>query len=131
MCGESARASEETDMPSETVMLYTDYKSPYAYLAKDPAYRLEREFDIRLDWRPYTLDIPAAFGTVEGRTEHDRLRAEAESLGVFGVPTFVIDGELFWGHDRIESVCERLAERGLRRRGPKRDGENSNGRRRE
>jgi 2-hydroxychromene-2-carboxylate isomerase len=216
-------------MSRETVLLYTDYKSPYAYLAKDPAYRLEREFDIRLDWRPYTLDIPAAFGTVEGRTEaqwrkvrysymdvrrfanrrgltvygprkifdsslaaigmlfaqrqgcfrayhdtvsvrfwrreldiedsaavrsvlaevgaetagfddflagegraeHDRLRAEAESLGVFGVPTFVIDGELFWGHDRIDLVGERLAERGLQRRAPKPDGETADERRRE
>jgi 2-hydroxychromene-2-carboxylate isomerase len=126
-------------MPSETVLLYTDYKSPYAYLAKDPAYRLERELDIEdaAALRSVLVEVGADatgfddFLAGEGRAEHDRLRAEAESLGVFGVPTFVIDGELFWGHDRIESVCERLAERGLRRRGPKRDGENSNGRRRE
>lgn len=126
-------------MPSETVLLYTDYKSPYAYLAKDPAYRLERELDIEdaAALRSVLVEVGADatgfddFLAGEGRAEHDRLRAEAESLGVFGVPTFVIDGELFWGHDRIESVCERLAERGLRRRGPKRDGENSDGRRRE
>jgi 2-hydroxychromene-2-carboxylate isomerase len=126
-------------MPSETMMLYTGYKSPYAYLAKDPAYRLERELDIEdaAALRSVLVEVGADatgfddFLAGEGRAEHDRLRAEAESLGVFGVPTFVIDGELFWGHDRIESVCERLAERGLRRRGPKRDGENSNGRRRE
>ena len=30
-----------------TVTLYTDYKSPYAYLAKDPAYALERDFSGR------------------------------------------------------------------------------------
>ena len=26
-----------------TLTLYIDYKSPYAYLAKEPAYRLERD----------------------------------------------------------------------------------------
>ena len=26
---------------TKTVTLYTDYKSPYAYLAKDPGYALE------------------------------------------------------------------------------------------
>ena len=34
-----------------TVTVYIDYKSPYAYLAKDPAYELERDFGVRLDWR--------------------------------------------------------------------------------
>jgi 2-hydroxychromene-2-carboxylate isomerase len=191
------------------ITLYFDYKSPYAYLAKDPAYELERDFGVRLDWRPYTLDIPAALGAVEtrtalqwakvryaymdvrrwanrrgltilgpkkifdsspahigmlyalargalrpyhdraferffrreldvgdpeavrallaecgletkaflafyegeGRREHDRLRAEAEAVGVFGVPTFVLDGELFWGQDRIGLLRERLEEK--------------------
>ncbi len=36
---------------------------------------------------------------VEGsaRAEHDRIIEEAEALGVFGVPTMVFNGELFWG----------------------------------
>jgi 2-hydroxychromene-2-carboxylate isomerase len=37
-----------------------------------------------------------------------RFSAEAETLGVFGAPTFVIDGELFWGQDRLEFVDRRL-----------------------
>jgi 2-hydroxychromene-2-carboxylate isomerase len=45
------------------VTVYTDYKSPYAYLAKDLAYSLERDFAIRLDWRPYILDIPSYLGS--------------------------------------------------------------------
>lgn len=33
--------------------------------------------------------------------------AEARSLGVFGSPTFVIDGqELFWGDDRLEDAVD-------------------------
>lgn len=32
----------------------------------------------------------------------------AIKAGVFGVPTFVLDGELFWGSDRINSLLWRL-----------------------
>jgi 2-hydroxychromene-2-carboxylate isomerase len=193
-------------MAAKEITLYIDYKSPYASLAKDPAYELEREFDIRLNWRPYTLNIPDFLGSVEernphqwrrvrysymdarrlanmrgltvrgpqkifdssiaaigmlfaqrcgsfrayndkvferfwkreldiedravirnvleeigadasgfydfldgeGRREHDRIAREAESIGVFGVPTFVIDGEIFWGGDRLWMVRDRL-----------------------
>jgi len=34
--------------------------------------------------------------------------AEAEELGVFGAPTFVIGDELFWGQDRLDFVDRRL-----------------------
>jgi 2-hydroxychromene-2-carboxylate isomerase len=194
-------------MPSREVTVYIDYKSPYAYLAKDPAYELERELDLRLKWLPYTLNIPDFLGTVEernphnwrrvryaymdarrlanlrgltvrgpqkifdssiaaigmlfaqrhgvfrkyndlvferfwkreldienpeviaavlkesgaeasgfldflageGRAEHDRIAREAETIGVFGVPMFILDGELFWGGDRMWLLRERLA----------------------
>ena len=33
---------------------------------------------------------------------------EAEALGVFGAPTFVVDGELFWGQDRLDFVDRKL-----------------------
>lgn len=36
------------------------------------------------------------------------LTDEALRLGVFGVPTFVHDGELFWGHDRLGHLAARL-----------------------
>ncbi len=189
------------------ITVYTDYKSPYAYLAVEPAYRLEESFDVSLRWLPYTLDIPLFLGSVEGRDEnqwrkvryaymdarrlankrgltvrgpkkiydssiasigmlfaqrqgvfrayndrvferfwkreltiedvdaitgvlaeagadtadfpaflaregrreHDRIYAQAQALGVFGVPTFVLDGELFWGADRLYLLEERLA----------------------
>jgi len=33
--------------------------------------------------------------------------SEAENLGVFGAPSFVTaDGELFWGHDRLEEALD-------------------------
>ncbi|HEX2886281.1 2-hydroxychromene-2-carboxylate isomerase [Vineibacter terrae] len=33
---------------------------------------------------------------------------EAEALGVFGAPTFVIEGERFWGQDRLDFVDRAL-----------------------
>ena len=58
-------------MTKRTIKVYTDYKSPYAYLAKDLAYELERETGVHLDWLPYTLDIPSYLGSAtldgEGR----------------------------------------------------------------
>lgn len=203
-------------MPAPTLIVYTDYKSPYAFLAKDLAYELAEETGAVLDWRPYTLDIPSYLGSArvdergrvlesersphqwrrvrysymdcrryaerrglvirgprrifdsamanigmlyaleagrlrpyhdlvferfwrreldiedaaalaavlaesgldadgfraflagEGRARHDALRREAEEIGVFGVPTFVLDGEIFWGREHLPLVRERL-----------------------
>ena len=192
------------------IILYIDYKSPYAYLAMEPAYQLVDALDVELIWRHYTLDIPAYLDAVDqrsarnwhkvkyaymdarriankrgltvrgpkkifdssiaaigmlfaqacgafrpyndivferfwkreldiedqdaiaavlteagadgrafatflagaGREAHDRMIQEAEALGVFGVPTFVLDGELFWGGDRIDFLKERLQQTG-------------------
>jgi 2-hydroxychromene-2-carboxylate isomerase len=201
------------------VTVYTDYKSPYAYLAKDLAYELEHDFAVRLDWLPYILDIPSFLGSaaldaagrvveearnahqwrrvkysymdcrreankrglvIRGttkiwntvlascgmlyakcqgddvfRTYHDcvcerfwkreldiedisvvsavlaeagadtagfaayaaqdgpaevaRICRAAEAAGVFGVPTFVVDGELFWGREHLPEIREMLA----------------------
>jgi 2-hydroxychromene-2-carboxylate isomerase len=196
-------------MATRDLRIYIDFKSPYAYLAKDPAYELEREFGVEFRWLPYVLRIPEFLGTVEdrnphqwrrvrysymdarrlanrrgltvrgpqkifdsalvsigmiyaerrgvmrrfmdlaferfwkrefdienvaavsavladsgadpaafaefasgeGRAELDRVCGEAEDLGVFGVPTFVIDGEIFWGGDRLWMVREKLQGR--------------------
>lgn len=37
---------------------------------------------------------------------------KADELGAFGTPTFVVDGELFWGHDRIAVLDQRLSGKG-------------------
>jgi 2-hydroxychromene-2-carboxylate isomerase len=41
--------------------------------------------------------------------------ATGERDGVFGVPTFIVDGEPFWGNDRVEWVVKKLDSMGLRR----------------
>jgi 2-hydroxychromene-2-carboxylate isomerase len=197
-----------------TITVYSDYKSPYAYLAKDLAYELERDFPVRLHWLPYVLDIPsflgsarvdgegavieevrnahqwrrvrysymdcrrqankrslvirgpqkiwdstlaacgmlwakrqgntafrryhdiiferfwkreldiedpaavaavlaeagadaaafAAYAAEEGRREVEGICRAAEAKGVFGVPTFVVDGELFWGREHLADI---------------------------
>ncbi|GAN76254.1 2-hydroxychromene-2-carboxylate isomerase [Acidisphaera rubrifaciens] len=195
-------------MPAR-VRVYTDYKSPYAYVANAALFDLERTHGVTLEWLPYTLRIDEFMGPVETRTPHfwrkvrysymdarrfageqglvlkgpkriydatlasagmlyaqrhgffrpyhdavfaafwDRrldiddlgqmsalvaalggdaadyaayargegrervaaITAEAEELGVFGVPSMILDGELFWGNDRIPLLTRRIEER--------------------
>jgi len=207
-----------------TITVYIDVKSPYAYLAKDPIYDLARDFDVSIDWLPYTLDIPSFLGSAtldnrgevldsarsphqwrrvrysymdcrrraarrgltilgprkiwasalagigllwakrhgaavlrgyqdrvferfwrraldiedasvigavlaeagadaagfpvylagEGRREHDAVREAAEAAGVFGVPSLLIGGELFWGSEHLPDIRERLMPRARR-----------------
>lgn len=209
MCGMSEQCS---------ITLYTDYKSPYAYLAKDLTYELERDFPVRLTILPYVLDIPSFLGSARvdadgvvqeqdrnahqwrrvkysymdcrraarkrgltirgprriwdsvlaaagmlyaqragdavfrryhdlvferfwqraldiedvavisaalteagadgagfasyaeaGRAEVAEISRAAEAQGVFGVPTFVLDGELFWGREHLPDIRDMLA----------------------
>jgi 2-hydroxychromene-2-carboxylate isomerase len=42
----------------------------------------------------------------------ERLRRqtdEATALGIFGAPTWVVDGELFWGTDRLDDALDRAS----------------------
>lgn len=206
---------------AKTITVYSDYKSPYAFLAKDLIYRLEEECEVRLDWLPYTLDIPSYLGSArvdehgevieaarnphqwrrvrysymdcrrqarkrgltilgtrkiwdsslaaigmlwakrqgsavfrayhdrvferfwrrdldiedpaiiaavlaevgadtsglgdylagKGRLDHDAVRDAAEAAGVFGVPSFLIDGELFWGREHLPDLKDMLTPR--------------------
>jgi 2-hydroxychromene-2-carboxylate isomerase len=49
-----------------------------------------------------------AYAEGPGRAEHEHIINDAEALGVFGVPTMVFNGELFWGGDRIDMLIERI-----------------------
>jgi len=54
-----------------SITIYTDYKSPYAFLAKDLTYALERDCGVTVEWRPYVLDLASRYGSAvvdaEGR----------------------------------------------------------------
>ena len=60
----------------EKLIVYFDYKSPYAYLAVRPARGLAAEFGLALDWRPYTLRIPEYLGAVDSRNAHQWRRVK-------------------------------------------------------
>jgi 2-hydroxychromene-2-carboxylate isomerase len=46
-----------------TITVYTDYKSPYAFLAKDRVYALAAATGAAIDWRPYILNVPLYLGS--------------------------------------------------------------------
>jgi len=39
----------------------------------------------------------------------EQSHAEASAAAVFGTPTYVLDGERFWGQDRLEFLDRRLS----------------------
>ena len=43
------------------------------------------------------------------RAAYERNRQEAIGAGVFGSPAYVLDGEVFWGQDRLELLEDALA----------------------
>ena len=51
----------------------------------------------------------------DARADLDRCFEEADRDQVFGVPTFIVEGEPFWGEDRIDWLIKKLDALGLRR----------------
>ena len=53
------------------------------------------------------FDSEALGAALKDPAVKDRLRTEVEtalSKGIFGSPTMIVDGEPFWGHDRLDEV---------------------------
>ncbi len=77
--------------------------------------------EIDLESTPQLLEVMNECGAVgdgfeayaagPGRAEHDRLQREAEAAGVFGVPSWRLDDELYWGLERLPRLYESLAHR--------------------
>ena len=44
-------------MEAQQVKMYSDYKSPFAYLAFEPAFALQDQYHVRLRWIPFQLRI--------------------------------------------------------------------------
>ena len=63
---------------------------------------------IELGAEPAMLPAFAAEATKQALRQHVD---DAVAAGVFGVPTFVVDGEMFWGTDRLP-MLERWVETG-------------------
>lgn len=52
-------------------------------------------------------DAPTMIEMAQSQPSKDKLKAataEAAERGIFGAPSFVVDGELFWGNDRLEDA---------------------------
>lgn len=43
--------------------------------------------------------------------EWQRNKDDALALGIFGTPNYVLDGEIFWGQDRLEFLDRKLQQR--------------------
>lgn len=56
-------------------------------------------------------DLETRSGAAEIKEALRKETAEAVERGVFGVPTFLHDGQLFWGHDRMDQLGESLSGR--------------------
>lgn len=64
-----------------------------------------------LDW----ADCQRAIASSAYRERVEANTARLAELGQWGVPTFVFDGEAYWGQDRIEDLDAALSAAGLRR----------------
>ena len=65
------------------------------------------------------LDLEGILAAIKGNAEYDK-RIEAhvnllEEVGHWGVPTMEVDGNLFWGQDRIDYLEAYLDEQGCKR----------------
>jgi 2-hydroxychromene-2-carboxylate isomerase len=63
------------------------------------------------------LGLPGAklIDEAQSHETKEALRAQTEravGLGIFGAPSFVADGELFWGNDRLEAAVAWAAGKG-------------------
>ena len=54
------------------------------------------------------------FSESEGPRELEAALAEGERDQIFGVPTFIVEGEPFWGNDRVSFVRKKLDAMGSR-----------------
>jgi 2-hydroxychromene-2-carboxylate isomerase len=65
--------------------VYIDLKSPYAYLAIDPTRAMAAATGVRIDWRPFTLDIPSYLGSAKldrGGKVAEQKRSSQQWVGV-------------------------------------------------
>src|SRR5260370_14553700 len=44
-------------MATKEVKMYSDFKSPFAYLAFEPGLALEKRYQVKVSWKPFQLRI--------------------------------------------------------------------------
>jgi len=56
------------------------------------------------------VELAAALNAPDRLAQLEKNRLEAETIGVIGVPTFVVGEEVFWGADRVDYLQGHLCE---------------------
>jgi len=86
---ENKKTITENMFPFESeapLIIYIDFKSPYAYLAVEPTRQMLLELGLTADWRPFVLDIPSYLGSAsldkEGKKVTKQNRTEEQWSGV-------------------------------------------------
>ncbi len=70
---------------------------------------IDDEANMRALLEQLALPADAILARAISPENRERLKAQtarAEALGIFGAPTFVVDGELFWGQDRMRQAFD-------------------------
>lgn len=74
---ETTPSSLESGRP---LVVYLDFKSPYAWLALHPTMALAKDLGMQVDWRPFVLDIPSYLGSAKldraGKVKQQQRSAE-------------------------------------------------------
>ena len=61
------------------------------------------------------VDAQSCLNEIESPEAKERLKvqtAKAQDLGIFGAPSFIAGGELYWGNDRLEQAVEQASKAG-------------------
>jgi 2-hydroxychromene-2-carboxylate isomerase len=69
------------------------------------------ESDIQSALEGIGLDGAALIDKTRATAAKDALRAETEQAidkGIFGVPSYIVEKEVFWGNDRLDDALEKL-----------------------
>ena len=68
------------------LIIYIDFKSPYAYLSVAPTREMLSKLNVIADWRPFVLDIPSYLGSAKldkgGKKVSKQNRTEEQWSGV-------------------------------------------------
>ena len=92
--------------------LQTDKFEPYHFAMFHAAWRDDRDVSdkqvVLAVAAEVGLDLTAAIDSLEIKDKLKQQTAHAVERGVFGVPSFFVGDELFWGHDRLDYVARAL-----------------------
>ena len=88
------------------LIVYMDVKSPYACMALEPTCQLEDTgvVEAMLDAAGAPVTGFNEYASGEGRILHDSLQDSLHPVGLFGVPSYVVDGQIFFGREHLPAV---------------------------